>query len=515
MMGLENVKSGTADASSPGSSLRLRAMLSFIALVAAIILLPARIGSKGFMPPDDALRHAAKAVSGKSWDRILVLRDDLSTDMHHGWHSLLSFVHKQAGADNYALVALSVTFCFVVFAAFPLFFLKRPESWLLLLTFIIAFMPTYAHRIFLGRPFIIACAVQCFIYLNWRRFTAPATPYGWMAVLTAVMAVLSWLLPTSAPLFAILLVGFALARQWRALVRLTICIVAGSVIGYCMTGYPLRLAHDVAFVLFNAPDLNLQARFIVGETQPKGGEILFLFCLTVPLILRAVRKRWDRRVVDNPLFIIAAANIVFGHIAGRLWAEWGMTAALMWLVTEIDPVLEELNAWDSAKRLVVSAAAAACFFIVVSADVGGRWTYMVPRYAVNYAAAAPEERPWFPDSGGIMYNSTMTAFYQLFFDNPQAPWKYVLGFEAVLMPPGELKIYRDIQRDENSKEAYVPWVDKMRKADRMVVYTAGKTMSVIDRLEWHCMGRNTWFGRLPRTDTAANAAAPLSAAAAR
>jgi hypothetical protein len=344
------------------------------------------------------------------------------------------------------------------------------------------------------------------MYLNWRRFTAPATPYRWMAALTAVMAGLSWLLPTSAPLFAILLAGFALARQWRALVRLTICIAAGSIIGYCMTGYPLKLAHDVAFMLFNAPDLKLQARIIVGETQPKGGEMLLLFCLTVPLILRAVRKRWDRRVVDNPLFINAVANIVFGHIAGRFWLDWGMTAALMWLVTEIDAFLEEGSAYDSAKRFMVSAAAAVCFFIVLTSDVGCRWTYMLPRYTVNYAKAAPEERPWFPDSGGIMYNSTMTAFYQLFFENPQAPWRYVLGFEAVLMPPDELKIYRDIQRDENGKEVYVPWIDKMRQADRMVVYIPGRWMPAIDRLEWHYMGRDTWFGRLPR-------AAPPSAAA--
>ena len=41
-----------------------------------VLYIPLRITGYGFLPPDDALRHAAKAVSGKPWPQILVLGED-------------------------------------------------------------------------------------------------------------------------------------------------------------------------------------------------------------------------------------------------------------------------------------------------------------------------------------------------------------------------------------------------------------------------------------------------------
>jgi hypothetical protein len=48
--------------------------LARIVLLVSIVLIPLRILGRGFLPPDDALRHAAKAVSGREWSEILVLR---------------------------------------------------------------------------------------------------------------------------------------------------------------------------------------------------------------------------------------------------------------------------------------------------------------------------------------------------------------------------------------------------------------------------------------------------------
>ena len=59
---------------------------------------PAKIISYGFLPMDDALRHAAKTVSGKSWQQILVMRDDFPIDPSPGWQKILEWVHESTVA---------------------------------------------------------------------------------------------------------------------------------------------------------------------------------------------------------------------------------------------------------------------------------------------------------------------------------------------------------------------------------------------------------------------------------
>jgi hypothetical protein len=48
-------------------------------------------------------------------------------------------------------------------------------------------------------------------------------------------------------------------------------------------------------------------------------------------------------------------------------------------------------------------------------------------------AEHPELEGWMPDNGGIFYSVDMTLFYQTFFKNPNADWRYILGFEPTLM----------------------------------------------------------------------------------
>jgi hypothetical protein len=483
--------------------MRLWAILSFCVLLGAVAFAPARIGSMGFSPPDDANRHVAKAICGKPWNRILVMRHDITTDMHHGWDALLTFLHKRVGVRKYGLMAFSVSFCFVLFAAVPLFFLRRPESWLIVFGFLILFDPAGVLRFFLGRPFIIGCATLSFLLLTWRNFAGPTTRYGWMFLLIAVMACMAWLAPTAAYLFGIPLLGFALAREWRALVRLALCIAAGSCIGYALTGYPVQLVKNVSFMLFAGPDQHLLSRMLVTEFQPSAGNFLVLFSFIVLIVWRVLRKKWDRRVIDNPLFFNAVCGMFLGILIVRFWLDWGAIAAMLWLATEVDELLVEYFAFNEVRRFVLCGAVAVGFFVVLTADVGSRWTFMSPRFACSYEKAKPADKQWFPDSGGIIYNDNMEAFYQLFFDNPTAPWRYVVGFEPELMLPEDLTVYRSLQRMGNTVDRYTPWIDKMRPGDRMLLLTDGKVQPQIERLEWYYINRNTWFGRLPRKDTAA------------
>lgn len=142
---------------------RIWAVLSIAVLIGTMLFIPWKIGSLGYMPQDDAGRHIGKAISGKPWNEILVMRPEITTDMHYGWDALLTFLHKRAGLGADALMAFSVSFCFLAFAIFPMFFLRRSEAWMAALGLLLVFDPFVLSRIFLGRPFIISSAVLAFL----------------------------------------------------------------------------------------------------------------------------------------------------------------------------------------------------------------------------------------------------------------------------------------------------------------------------------------------------------------
>ena len=50
-----------------------------------LLLIPLKIMQYGFLPGDDALRSAGKAVSGKTWPEVLVLSDFYKIDHEYGW----------------------------------------------------------------------------------------------------------------------------------------------------------------------------------------------------------------------------------------------------------------------------------------------------------------------------------------------------------------------------------------------------------------------------------------------
>ena len=107
----------------------------------------------------------------------------------------------------------------------------------------------------------------------------------------------------------------------------------------------------------------------------------------------------------------------------------------------------------------------------------------------------PRLAGWMPGKNGIFYAGNMRFFYNTFLRNPQGDWRYIVGFEPALMPPEDLKIYRDIQRSGGAIEAFQPWVNKMRPEDRLAVEAPAEP--VHSPLEWKQAVGNIWIGRLP------------------
>jgi hypothetical protein len=152
---------------------------------------------------------------------------------------------------------------------------------------------------------------------------------------------------------------------------------------------------------------------------------------------------------------------------------------------------------DSWKRLLLVGGLAATVYIGTTSDVGGRWTAnLTDRFLTP---DDPDLAGWLPEKGGVIYSPDMRVFYETFFKNPDAPWRYVLGFEPALMQREDLDVLRKAQWRARNFRAYEPWVNNMTLADRLILPAAwvGGGLPEVPALEWHYGAGDLWVGRIP------------------
>ena len=119
---------------SPLDSFKRYVSLAVWAIVILVILaIPLKIISYNYLPGDDSLRHAAKAVSGKPWSEILVLNQTYKIDHEFGWNLLQEKIYHWTNWDTDNLVVFSVVALFILVGWSALPWLKRPEAWLITL----------------------------------------------------------------------------------------------------------------------------------------------------------------------------------------------------------------------------------------------------------------------------------------------------------------------------------------------------------------------------------------------
>lgn len=158
-------------------------------VLATVLIIPFKIISYGYLPPDDSLRHAAKAVSGKLWPEILILRDDFTIDHNAGWHVLLRTVHLLTGWGAEDLVRFSIVSLLILVSLSALPWLRRPEAWLATLLVMnvasmkLLFRFTIFRRIQFLRsappsflPWIAAMRIQDRLILNRSANSPPDLP---------------------------------------------------------------------------------------------------------------------------------------------------------------------------------------------------------------------------------------------------------------------------------------------------------------------------------------------------
>jgi hypothetical protein len=469
--------------------------LVWLAVILVLLLIPLRIIGYGYLPLDDALRHAAKAVSGKEWSEILVLNPAFTLDHNPGWHVLLGGLHSLFGWEADALVIFSVVGLFLAFAMVPLFWLKRPEAWLIALLLVFIANQGIVVRIFLGRPLMLSVtALMALLCLVGKEQGTLRHPRNWI-IATLLLTVTTWT-HGAWYLFALPVMALALAGRKQDALRLGGCWLGGSVLGALFTGHPVDFLVQAIRIVTTAFGESLPTRILVYEFQPTDGDIKVLFVLGGFALWRIHRGWPAASVLRDPVFILLAVSWVLGLKVARFWYDWGVPAALIWLARGLSEELETRWKAEFTHRLGVTALAAAGLFYATTADLGSRWTHNLN--VEHLDAKDPALAGWLPEDGGIIYNDDMAIFYQTFFHNPRANWKYLLGYEPTLMPPEELAILRRMQLLNGVYETYAPWVGKMTLPDRLIMRGAPSQKPGVPGLEWAYAGSNTWIGRKPR-----------------
>ncbi len=463
--------------------------------VLVLVALPLRILSRGYLPGDDALRHAAKAVSGKPWSEILVLRPDVTIDQHAGWHAILAGLHRAFGLPPDGLVAVAVAALFLLPALTGLFILrKRPEAWLLALLALNVADTSCFQRLMIGRPFLVAMTALLALMTIWGAPDAARRPGMRIAATTGLCALATWI-HGSWYLFVLPAAAFFLAGKRREAAGLLAGWVLGAILGACLTGMPVAFLVQQVRHLTESMGHAQVPRQLVTEFRPSTGEFATLIALAVAVLARRVLRPRAAPLARDPLAWLAGLGWLGGLAVYRTWLDWGWPAALLWLALEIRTAVEQALPPASWKRVGMTALAGAALYLSVTSDSFGRWTQHLTDEALT--PETPGIGDWLPGAGGIVYSDDMRVFYRTFFANPRASWRYQLGYEATLMPREDLRTLYRIQWNYGDGQAFAPWVAKMRPPDRLILSRAGSQMPAIPGLEWKYAATDTWIGRVP------------------
>lgn len=472
---------------------RLFPVLIFAMCFGVMLGIIMKVLGAGYLPRDDALRHAGFAVTDKVWEQVLVCDGSL-LDVHYGWHMFLRGIHYLGIETPDGLVMVEVAVLFLLFVLPPLFLFKRPETWVFALLISYSVLE-FETRLFIGRPFIASMAVLAVVLLRREKLNAKAVPWGLMAGLGFGLVLSVWWRMTWF-LYLFPIVAFAAAGLWRAAGRLSALLLGAVAAGALLCGdFLLPVATFQA--VFDALGSSEDVTALVGELQPLTKFAMPFVVLILILISTHLRGGDLKKVLVSPVFFVFAGSCFLSAQAVRWFAEFGTVSLLVMMAEEIDGWVEKNPfSWFSSysfSRAAIVAAAVALLFVSYAADEGGRWGGALKRDYVD--VADPEIQEGLPGENGIIYNTSMGIFYETFFRNPHESWRYVLGFEPAFMTEDNLRILRLIQWNQGAVERYQPWVEKMRPEDRLWLSLGIGAKPRIKGLEWTQMSSRIWSGR--------------------
>lgn len=468
-------------------------LIVWIIVLATLLFIPFKILSYGFIPPGDARKHLAKAFTEKLDSQIVVLRPGFTMDHNWGWEWFLRRVRQTTDWDIEKLTVFAVITLMLAIFLSALPWLRRPEAWLAAWLVELVALNDLIMRIAQIRPLLITEGILVTLLFLWSRNNS-SIPSLAKIIVTAIGFSLSVWVHGAWYLWVFLLAAFFMARRWRDGFYLTGCWIVGVFCGAALTGSPFHFLAEEVKMAWLVSRENVPQWVLVGEFTPSDGEYATLILLAIVFLWRKQRGKSTSALLDAPVFWLIVISWILGLKADRCWADWGIPAALVWLAMQFDEVSLEFCEATSPKRLLFCGLVAAPLFLLSTNDYNQRYSQTAGQQFIG--AKDPSLQGWLPDSGGIFYCAQMGFYYDTFYKNPTADWRYILGYEPAIMPEDDLKILRAIQLSHGALEAYEPWIKKMRPIDRLVIY--GSEQPALPQLEWHEAVRGIWIGKLPK-----------------
>lgn len=482
----------SAPSDQPGQRLRDRVPLAVLCLsLCALLLVPLTIIGTGYLPFDDVLTNVAKAVGDTSWDSVVLLRPNVSLDLHNpGWDVLLRATCRVSGVNQNALVAIAVAGMMLAFLVSGLAAVRRPEVWLISLIVGFVAAPDFLIRITLGRPFVFSGAVLVLLLGLWSDRSSRVRRSIRCTVSILALSLATWI-HGSWYLFILPIGAFFLTGRVRDGAALGACWIGGVLLGGVYTGHPIAFfVHHLqhSWLVFGA----LPRSLLVGELQAHQAPLALMTVVVAGVVWLGWRNRtW--RVFRDPVFALMVVGWLLGFQVARFWVDWSMPAFLVWFARILDQEFQK-SAATSMPRIVVALALGVALVMIGKSDTNHRWSGNI----LPLSEVEPIDSGWkegLPQGDGIVYSASTRTFDILFYRYPRERWRYVLGSEAALMPPEDLPVFIRIQQEGYSSATIRPWMDKMRPNDRLVIFVSGQP--AIPEFIWTYIGNGLWSGRLP------------------
>lgn len=467
------------------------ALFSLLIILATLLFIPLRITAHGYRPYDDAMRHAAHALDSRDWNDIVVQREGAVADTSPGWDFLLRRLHQGLGWDQDALLSFSTVFLCLLFLGTGLVLVKSPLAWVATLCTAALAGPALVMRINIGRPFIVTMCCMMAVMMIWRdrREVSPAAMF-W----TVFLFMLSSWFHGSWYLAALLPLAFLFSGRLVVSVAVGLCWLLGSLIGSTLTGHPFAyLAQQVSHGLMALGESTAQ-RQLVMEFKAALPSVAFMVSVGLMIMIRMIwGKKTFRELTLDPLFLLFVVTTVAGVAVERFFLDWALPAGVLWMGLQWKAVLQKSKIEQRFPVYALGLTVVLCgaLFVMSTVDVLERWTGSLDYDYMD--ASDPELADWLPGDNGIVYSDSMRVFYLTYFRNPNAPWRYILGYEAGLMPEEDLAVYRSIQWNRFIPASFKPWVEKLRPQDRLLLLRNGRPR--IEGVEWHLAANDTWIGR--------------------